>query len=146
MLKPLLRKCLPGNKILNKMGLSLLGNTISGAIYKMPESIQAIMDKYHFSQMLYQFASHVLEDNPLSDHIIKSLQKLGQDCAKYLQMKDYDCSSYTQVMQALCDLIIKEGMPQVSHRNKRVQQLTTCQSQKNTDSGHLCFRCLKATL
>uniref|UniRef100_H3DA20 Si:ch211-210b2.2 n=1 Tax=Tetraodon nigroviridis TaxID=99883 RepID=H3DA20_TETNG len=104
----------PGNKILNKMGLSLLATTIPNGIYKVPESSQAIMDNYHFRHMLYQCASYILEDHELSQHKMQSLKKLGHDCAKYLQIKAYDCSSYTQTMLALYDLLLKAGMPQVS--------------------------------
>lgn len=127
------------------MGLSLLGDTISGSTYKVPESSQAIMDNYHFRHMLYQCASHVLEDHELSQREMESLKKLGGDCAKYLQMKAYDCSSYTQVMLVLRDLIVNAGMPQVSPRKvkKTVQQLITCCTEKNNDE-YFCLRCLKA--
>lgn len=124
MLKPCLLKCLPGNKILNKMGLSLLENTISGGIYKVPESSRAIIDNYHFRHMLYQFASHALEDHVLSQHEMESLKKLGSDCARYLQMKGYDRASYTQIMLALYDLIVKAGMPQVSPTKKQTNSPT----------------------
>lgn len=119
MLKPGLLKCLPGNKILNKMGLSLLADTISAGSYKVPESSQAIIDNYHFRHMLYQGANCVLEDHTLSQHKMQSLKKLGCDCATYLKMKAYDCSSYTQIMLALRDLIVKVGIPQVSPRNEK---------------------------
>lgn len=119
----------PGNKILNKMGVSLLGDTIDGSIYKVPESSQAIVDNYHFCHMLYQLAGHVVEDNALSQQETESLKKLSSDCAKFLQMKAYDCSAYTQVLLALYDLIVKAGMPQVSHRTKTVQWLIVCRSE-----------------
>lgn len=121
------------------MGLSLLGDTISGATYKVPESSQAIMDNYHFRHMLSQFASHVLEDHDLSQSKMESLKKLGSDCAKYLQIKAYDCSSYTQVMLVLRDLIVNAGMPQVNPRKikKTVQQLIICCTEKNNDGVFL---------
>lgn len=121
------------------MGLSLLGDTISGATYKVPESNQAITDNYHFRHILSQFASHVLEDHELSQSKMESLKKLGGDCAKYLQIKAYDCSSYTQVMLVLRDLIVNAGMPQVSPRKvkKPVQQLKTCRTEKNNDGVFL---------
>ncbi|XP_029704826.1 TRPM8 channel-associated factor homolog [Takifugu rubripes] len=107
----------PGNKILNKMGLSLLGDTIDGGIYKVPESSQAIVDNYHFRHMLSQFAGHVLEEKALSQHQIESFQKLSSHCAKFLQMRAYGCSSYMQVLLALYDIIVKAGVPQVSKSN-----------------------------
>lgn len=126
---------LPGNKILNKMGLSLLKDTISGSMcfQNLPESSEAIVDKYYFRHLLYQVASCILEDNELSQHQMDSLNKLGRDCAKYLQIKAYDHSPYAQVVLALYDLIVKEGMPQVSHGNKTAQQLTPWQSDNNNE-------------
>lgn len=111
------------------MGISLLGDTLGGSVYKVPESSQAIVDNYQFYHMLYQFAGHVLEGNALSQKETQSLKKLGSDCTKYLQMKAYDCPSYTQVLLALYDLIIKAGMPQVSQRNNTVQQLIIYQAE-----------------
>lgn len=104
------------------MGLSLLGDTIDGGIYKVPESSQAIVDNYHFRHMLHQFGGHVLEENTLSQQETESLKKLGSDCAKFLQMKAYGSSSYMQVLLALFDLIVKAGMPQVSRRAKTAQR------------------------
>lgn len=106
------------------MGLSLLANTISGGIYKVPESSQAVIHNYHFRHMLHQFATHVLEDLVLSQHEMESLKKLGSDCAKCLQVKAYDCSSYTQIMLALYDLIVKAGMPQASPTKAQTNSAT----------------------
>lgn len=114
----------PGNKILNKMGLSLLADILAKETYKVPESSQAIVDKYHFRHLLYKFAGHVLEENELSQQETESLRMLGRDCAKYLQMKAHSSSSYMQVLLALYDLIVKTGMPQVrrqlNHPNDRL--------------------------
>lgn len=101
------------------MGLSLLGAMISGGIYKVPKSSKAIIDNYHFRHMLYQFASHVLEDHTLSPNEMESLKKLGRNCVKYLQMKAYDCPSYMQIMMAFYDLLVKTGLPEVNHRKKQ---------------------------
>lgn len=121
------------------MGLSLLGDTLSGGIYKVQESSQAIVDNYHFRHMLYQFVGHVLEDNTLSQHETESLTKLGSDCAKFLQMKAYCYSSYMQVLLALYDLIVKAGMPQVRAKTARQQAAV-----QKGDTGHCGCRCLKA--
>lgn len=103
----------PGNKILNKMGLSLLPDTISGGSYKAPSPSQAIKDSYHFRNLLHRFAGHVTMGQELSQHEEKCLKKLGKDCATYLHMKAHDCSSYAQVVSTLTDILKKSGMPQV---------------------------------
>ncbi|XP_076591202.1 TRPM8 channel-associated factor homolog [Chaetodon auriga] len=102
-----------GNKILNKMGLSLLGATISGGLYKAPVPSQAIKDTYHFRHLLHRFAGHVTQGEELTKHEEECLKRLGKDCATYLHMKAYDCSSYTQVVSTLTDILKKSGMPQV---------------------------------
>lgn len=107
-------QCLSGNKILNKMGLSLMGATIGGGLYKAPVPSQVIKDSYHFRELLRRFAGHVTGGEELSAQDEESLKKLGNDCSTYLNMKAHDCSSYRQVMSTLIDIIKKSGMPQVS--------------------------------
>lgn len=99
------------------MGLSLLGSTIGGGLYKAPVPSQAIKDNYHFRHLLHRFASHVAEGEELSKHEEECLKKLGADCATYLHMNAHGCSSYTQVVSTLTDLLKKSGMPQVSRQN-----------------------------
>lgn len=124
------------------MGLSLLGNTIEGGIYKVLEPRQAIVDNYHFRSLLYQFAAHVLEENALSQQETESLKMLGSHCAKFFQMKAYGSSSYMQVLLALYDLVVKAGVPQVSGRAGAAQRQAAVQS---GDSSRCGCRCLKAT-
>ncbi|XP_051252627.1 LOW QUALITY PROTEIN: TRPM8 channel-associated factor homolog [Dicentrarchus labrax] len=102
-----------GNKVLNKMGLSLLGATVKGGLYKAPVPSQAIKDTYHFRHLLHRFAGHVTQGTELSKHEEECLQKLGKDCSTFLHMKAHDCSSYTQVVSTLTDILKKTGMPQV---------------------------------
>ncbi|XP_041796255.1 TRPM8 channel-associated factor homolog [Chelmon rostratus] len=102
-----------GNKILNKMGLSLLEATISGGLYKAPVPSQAVKDTYHFRHLLHRFAGHVTKGEELTKHEEECLKRLGKDCAAYLHMKAYDCSSYAQVVSTLTDILKKSGMPQV---------------------------------
>ncbi|XP_053278859.1 TRPM8 channel-associated factor homolog [Pleuronectes platessa] len=99
-----------GNKILNKMGLSLLGEIISN---KAPLAIQSIKDTYHFRQLLHRFAGHVNKREQLMKHDEECLKKLGTDCSAYLTMKDYESYSYAQVLSTLTDIILRLGMPQV---------------------------------
>ncbi|KAG7235941.1 hypothetical protein INR49_001744 [Caranx melampygus] len=102
-----------GNKILNKMGLSLLEHIIEGSSFKAPVPSQAIKDTYHFRHLLHRFAGHVNNGEALSGHEEKSLKKLGGHCASYLSMRANDCPSYVQVMSTLTDILKKSGIPQV---------------------------------
>ncbi|RVE64367.1 hypothetical protein OJAV_G00125280 [Oryzias javanicus] len=103
-----------GNKILNKMGLSLLGATIPSGKYRAPDPKQAIKDNYHFRHLLTRFASHVTAGENLSKQEEQCLKKLGDDCSSYLRMKAHDSCFYTQVVSTLTDVLKKSGMPQVS--------------------------------
>ncbi|KAM9359156.1 uncharacterized protein ABDE67_002310 [Symphorus nematophorus] len=102
-----------GNKILNKMGLTLLKDTISAGLYKAPVPSQAIKDTYHFRHLLHRFAGHVTQGKKLSKHEEECLQRLGKDCAAYLNMRAHDYSFYTQVVSTLTEILKKTGMPQV---------------------------------
>ncbi|XP_045928725.1 TRPM8 channel-associated factor homolog [Micropterus dolomieu] len=102
-----------GNKILNKMGLSLLETTVEGGLYKAPVPSQAMKDTYHFRNLLGRFAGHVINGEELSNDEEECLKKLGGDCAKYLHMKAHDCSSYMQIVSTLTDILMKSDMPQV---------------------------------
>ncbi|XP_060928779.1 TRPM8 channel-associated factor homolog [Limanda limanda] len=103
-----------GNKILTKMGLSLLGATIGGGVYKAPIPSQAIKDTYHFRHLLNRFAGHVNTGSELTKREEECLKKLGTDCSTYLTMKAHDCSFYAQLLSALTDIMVRVGMPQVS--------------------------------
>ncbi|KAM6933747.1 TRPM8 channel-associated factor homolog [Xenentodon cancila] len=105
-----------GNKILTKMGLSLLGATITGGTYKSPDPRKAITDAYHFRHHLYCFASHVATGVALSKHEEDCLKKLGNDCATYLSMNAYNSHFYTQVVSTLTEILKKSGLPQVSEK------------------------------
>ena len=101
------------------MGLSLMGSTIKGGLYKAPDPSKA-KENYHFRHMLRRFAEHVGRGEKLTKHEEESLKKLGQDCADFLHMKAHGCCSYTHVLSTLTDLIMKTGMPQVSKQNNRL--------------------------
>uniref|UniRef100_A0A3Q2USD0 Peptidase M60 domain-containing protein n=1 Tax=Haplochromis burtoni TaxID=8153 RepID=A0A3Q2USD0_HAPBU len=109
-----------GNKILNQMGLSLLGATIGGGSYKAPVPSQAIKDSYHFRHLLNRFAAHVTTGEELSQHEERYLKKLGNDCNVYLQMKAHDSSHYRQVLATLTDILITSGLPEVSRQHNMI--------------------------
>ncbi|XP_047449389.1 TRPM8 channel-associated factor homolog [Mugil cephalus] len=103
-----------GNKILNKMGLSLLENRIYEGSYEAPEPSQAIKDNYHFRHLLHRFAEHVTEGQELTGHEEEYLKRLSEDCTNYLHMDAHDSSCYTQVVSTLSTIFKITGMPQVS--------------------------------
>ncbi|XP_029026261.1 TRPM8 channel-associated factor homolog [Betta splendens] len=103
-----------GNKILNKMGLSLLEKTIEEASYKVPDLTQS---KSHFCHLLRRVAAHVMKGEALTKNEEQSLKKLGSDCVSYLQIKACDCYSYALVVSTLIDILKKSGILQVNEKN-----------------------------
>ncbi|XP_019748241.1 TRPM8 channel-associated factor homolog, partial [Hippocampus comes] len=102
-----------GNKILNKMGLSLLPETIGGGRFKAPVPSQTGKDSYHFCHLLQRFAAHVTEGEDLTKNEEQCLKKFGKDCASFLKMQAHDRCSYAQVLSTLTHVLKKSGMPQV---------------------------------
>ncbi|XP_067221166.1 TRPM8 channel-associated factor homolog [Chanodichthys erythropterus] len=103
----------PGNHILNKMGLCLLGNTLGGGLYKAQEIEHRCREGYHFRSMLQRFAEHVSQGKELTDHEQGCLKQLGCDCANYLSMCSHDSAAYTSVLSLLTDIVKEVGVPQV---------------------------------
>lgn len=104
---------LQGNKLLNKMGLSLLGNIVGNGRYKPPVPKQALRDTYNFRDLLHRVVGHMSKGEELEQKEEECLRKLGGDCAAYLNRKAYDSSSYAQVVSALTAMVKKFGIPQV---------------------------------
>ncbi|XP_029372777.1 TRPM8 channel-associated factor homolog [Echeneis naucrates] len=102
-----------GNKILNKMGLSLLRNIIPEGSFNAPVPSRPTKDTYHFCRLLHRFASHVNMGEQLTRHELKCLKKLGGHCSNFLRMNAHNSSSYEQVVSTLTDILKKSGMPQV---------------------------------
>ncbi|XP_019223074.1 TRPM8 channel-associated factor homolog [Oreochromis niloticus] len=103
-----------GNKILNQMGLSLLGTKIRAGTYKALVPSWPIKDTYHFHHLLHRFVAHVTTGVELSKHEEGCLKKLGSDCDAYLHTKAHGCFYYTQVLAALTDMLKRSDLPQVS--------------------------------
>uniref|UniRef100_A0A3Q2Y386 TRPM8 channel-associated factor homolog n=1 Tax=Hippocampus comes TaxID=109280 RepID=A0A3Q2Y386_HIPCM len=99
-----------GNKILNKMGLSLLPETIGGGRFKAPVPSQTGKDSYHFCHLLQRFAAHVTEGEDLTKNEEQCLKKFGKDCASFLKMQAHDRCSYAQVLSTLTHVLKKSGI------------------------------------
>ncbi|XP_055052019.2 TRPM8 channel-associated factor homolog [Misgurnus anguillicaudatus] len=103
----------PGNRILNKMGLSILASTVNGGLYKAAEIKEGFKDVYHFRNVLGHFGKHVTKGQKLAPHVEGSLKQLGNDCTKYLRMRTHDCASYNSMVTHFTDMVKEIGVPQV---------------------------------
>ena len=102
-----------GNKLLNKMGLSLLSNTINKDSCKPVELSQA--RQFHFRHLLRRFAHHVTEGKELTKEEEERRKRLGKETSNFLNMEAYDSFAYTQVLSILTDILKKQGIPQVGN-------------------------------
>lgn len=104
-----------GNKILNKMGLSLLEETVEAGVYKAVDPSQ--VNTFHFRQLLRRFAGHVVEGGEPTKEDEEHLKKLGADCANFLRRMEHESFSYLQILSSLIDILKKVGIPQASKQN-----------------------------
>ncbi|XP_006627515.2 TRPM8 channel-associated factor homolog isoform X2 [Lepisosteus oculatus] len=102
----------PGNRILNKFGLGILGSTLQAGTFKALNAEEIFTQTYHFRRSLQRFAEDVIEGKSLETHEEAWLPKLGNDCAGYLRMKALDCPSYTSIVSLLTEMVKKTGLPQ----------------------------------
>ncbi|XP_066522118.1 TRPM8 channel-associated factor homolog isoform X2 [Hoplias malabaricus] len=107
----------PGNRILNKMGLCIMGNTLSSGVYKAHQETEqgTTSQAYHFRDLLQRFAGHVTQGQELTKHDHECMDKLRNDCENYLRMQAHDCASYTSVVALITDMVKEAGVPQVCH-------------------------------
>ncbi|KAF7647981.1 hypothetical protein LDENG_00163820 [Lucifuga dentata] len=103
-----------GNKILNKMGMSLLEDKLPVGSYNPPFPGQAVNESYHFRHLLGTIARHVFLGDSLSENEDNLYNKLRVDCINFLCMKAYDSAGYMQVMSTVIDIMKRGGMPQAS--------------------------------
>ncbi|KAK5904533.1 hypothetical protein CesoFtcFv8_006085 [Champsocephalus esox] len=106
-----------GNKILNRMGLSVMPAHIGEGFYKVPVPTETEEDNNHFRHVLSRFAGRVTKGEELPTHEEKQLKKLEMECTNFLMMKAYGSHSYKHVLSILTDISKKLGMPQVSVKN-----------------------------
>ncbi|XP_033832545.1 TRPM8 channel-associated factor homolog [Periophthalmus magnuspinnatus] len=99
-----------GNKLLNKMGMTLLEKYITDGTYKPPIPSQALKDTYHFRHVLCKFAGHVTKGEELSKHEEEWLTKLSHDCTTYLHLDT--SNNYNQILHTFTEIIKKAGLPQ----------------------------------
>lgn len=105
----------PGNRILNKMGLCIMGNTLTGGLYKAQQITESGTQAYHFRDYLQRFAGHVVQGQDLTNYEQDCLQKLRNDCANYLRTQAHESASYTSMVALITDMVKEAGVPQVCH-------------------------------
>ncbi|NWT90239.1 TCAF2 factor, partial [Lanius ludovicianus] len=98
----------PGNRILNRFGLSILG--WRGQAAKHPPVGPG--EHYHFRRALLLFITQ--EHQELTEPLKGWLHRLAQDCAAFLHIPDRNCPAYASVHRILTKVLQSRGIPQVS--------------------------------
>lgn len=100
----------PGNKILNRFGLSILGQSVQAA--KHPPVGPG--EHYHFRTALALLKEHVEKREELKAPLKDWLQRLAQDYAALLHIPAHDCPAYASFHRILTKVLQRNGIPQVS--------------------------------
>ncbi|KAM4035791.1 TRPM8 channel-associated factor homolog [Anomaloglossus baeobatrachus] len=75
----------PGNKVLNKLGITILGRTVSQGNYKVLDP-QAEATTYHFPRAVSQLLSDLSSGAPITQQMTDWLSKLRQDISTFMRM------------------------------------------------------------
>uniref|UniRef100_A0A8C5TGD0 Protein FAM115C n=1 Tax=Malurus cyaneus samueli TaxID=2593467 RepID=A0A8C5TGD0_9PASS len=102
----------PGNRILNRFGLSILGQSGQAAKHRPVGP----GEHYHFRRALLLFSTRVQDCGELTEPLKGWLPRLTQDCAAFLRIPARDCPAYASLHRILTKVLRRSGIPQVSSR------------------------------
>ncbi|XP_014747032.1 PREDICTED: TRPM8 channel-associated factor 2 isoform X1 [Sturnus vulgaris] len=100
----------PGNRILNRFGLSILGQRGRAAKY----APVGPGEHYHFRRALLLFSTQLQEHQEPTEPLKGWLHPLAQDCAAFLHIPAHDCPAYASLHRILTKVLKRTGIPQVS--------------------------------
>ncbi|XP_061494096.1 TRPM8 channel-associated factor homolog isoform X2 [Rhineura floridana] len=108
----------PGNKILKKFGIGIIGEgiTILGESYPAKQASTVALS-YHFGKALFQFKQHILSKQALLPPYYSWLKKLAQDCAIFLNIPAADSPPFVSVQEDMLEVVQIGGIPDVSASN-----------------------------
>uniref|UniRef100_A0A8C4TBL6 TRPM8 channel-associated factor homolog n=1 Tax=Erpetoichthys calabaricus TaxID=27687 RepID=A0A8C4TBL6_ERPCA len=98
----------PGNKILNKFGISITSSTVDSKVYLAPKG-QNIMQSYHFRKALTRFIDQVHRKAHSSPLEPAWLNKFRKDFLSFVKMKATNNAQYYNICEHLKDLIKIRG-------------------------------------
>ncbi|XP_056428968.1 TRPM8 channel-associated factor homolog isoform X2 [Hyla sarda] len=117
----------PGNKILNKFGISILSDTIKNGNYKVPDP-ELLPNSYHFLRAVCQLLSSLKNDEELRSPLTSWLVKLRQDLLSFFKLPASPL--ITSLWRELSDLSHGCHLPKVSKqhpvRNNSTESFILC--------------------
>ncbi|XP_013930910.1 PREDICTED: TRPM8 channel-associated factor homolog, partial [Thamnophis sirtalis] len=109
----------PGNKILNKFGIGIVGKflEVSETNYPAGEASE-VASTYHFRKAFLKFKEHIRNEQILQPPYSLWFQKLAQDIAIFLEIPAMNSRSFSSVHEEVVELVQINGIPEVSvHRS-----------------------------
>ncbi|XP_074858687.1 TRPM8 channel-associated factor 2 isoform X2 [Carettochelys insculpta] len=106
----------PGNKILNRFGISILGMSIEADKYPVLP-LGEPPQHYHLRQALSLFQRHVDKQEALSAPLRGWMHRLVRDCSAFLRIPAEDCPAYSSFHRLLLKVLRRGGIPQISKNN-----------------------------
>lgn len=100
----------PGNRILNRFGLSILEQSCRAAKYPPVGP----GEHYHLRRALLLFSTQLQEHQELTEPLKGWLHPLARDCAAFLRIPAQDCPAYASLHRILTKVLKRTGIPQVS--------------------------------
>ncbi|XP_039599748.1 TRPM8 channel-associated factor homolog [Polypterus senegalus] len=106
----------PGNKILNRAGITCRGYIYSPGTYVVPQPEERAKS-YLFLRSLAKFVFHICDGTPLEKEESDRWRRVIEDGVQFLKLKAEDNFFYTSIHRLLTDTIEKLGVPQTSKTN-----------------------------
>ncbi|XP_070803448.1 TRPM8 channel-associated factor homolog [Pituophis catenifer annectens] len=108
----------PGNKILNKFGIGIVGKFIELYENSLPVGeISEIASTYHFRKALLLFKKHIRNEKGLKPPYSFWLQKLVQDIAIFLEIPAMNSRSFSSVHEEVLEFVQIKGIPAITVHN-----------------------------
>ncbi|XP_067325447.1 TRPM8 channel-associated factor homolog [Anolis sagrei] len=106
----------PGNKILNKFGIGIFGETCNSNIYPVRQAGDPSLN-YNFRKMLSHFKEQVENNHPLHPPYSLWCKKLAQDSAAFLQIPAAKSPVFSSVHKHMLELVQRCGIPDIDTNN-----------------------------
>ncbi|XP_061440659.1 TRPM8 channel-associated factor 2-like [Rhineura floridana] len=105
----------PGNKILKKFGIAILGDVINSSDQSYPaRQAKEVVSSYHFRKAFFQFQQHIQNQQALKLPYSSWIKKLVQDSVTFLKIPAADSPPVFSIHEDVMELIKLSGIPDVS--------------------------------
>ncbi|NWX39196.1 TCAF factor, partial [Steatornis caripensis] len=103
----------PGNKILQKFGVGILGDNILVSTQPVLHPDE-VFSQYHFCKALSQFRQNLKKKEAVKPPYSSWLKKLAQDSRVFLKIPAQTSLAIGSVQEEIAELVLSQGVPDVS--------------------------------